>query len=168
MTTAARQRHATAVADVTAGMLLATVDIAAPAERVFRALTSEELVGWWGSADTYRTTRWTGDVRVGGSWRTEGIDADGTPFSVGGEYVEVDPPRKLVHTWRAAWDGGNVTTVTYHLAPVAGGTRVTVRHEGFGDRAHSCEGHSEGWVRVLGWLLDHLVPAVGAAAGGRS
>jgi uncharacterized protein YndB with AHSA1/START domain len=37
-------------------MLLATVEIAAPAERVFRALASEELVKWWGSADTYRTT----------------------------------------------------------------------------------------------------------------
>jgi uncharacterized protein YndB with AHSA1/START domain len=71
--TAMRNRVARAVADVTQGMLLATIDIQAALERVFRAVTSEELTRWWGSEDTYRTTKWTGDVRVGGAWRTEGM-----------------------------------------------------------------------------------------------
>jgi uncharacterized protein YndB with AHSA1/START domain len=169
MTTAPKRGAARAIADVGAGMLLATVDIAAPAERVFRALTSAELLEWWGSADTYRTTRWSGDVRVGGAWSTDGIGADGTPFSVGGEFVEIDPPRKLVQTWRPSWDGSLVTTITYRLQTLAdGGTRVTVRHEGFGDRAQSCESHAEGWVRVLGWLSAHCDAAVPLAAGARS
>jgi hypothetical protein len=54
---------AKAVADVTQGMLLATVDIAVAPERVFRAITSEELTHWWGSDELYRTTKWTGDLR---------------------------------------------------------------------------------------------------------
>lgn len=149
-------KSARAVADVTTGMLLASVEIAAPPERVFRALASDDITKWWGSADTYRTTKWTGDVRVGGAWLTEGIGSDGTPFSVGGEFLEVDPPRKIVQTWRAPWDGNHTTTITYRLEPIEGGTRVTVKHEGFADRAESCRGHSDGWERVLGWVSEFL------------
>jgi uncharacterized protein YndB with AHSA1/START domain len=155
MTTAAMRREARAIADLSEGVILATVDIAAPPERVFRAVSSEELTSWWGSAETYRTTKWTGDLRVGGAWRTEGISADGKPFAVGGEFLEIDPPRKLVHTWRPDWDGGDATTVTYNLEPIAGGTRVTVRHEGFAGRPQSCAGHADGWERVLGWLREY-------------
>ena len=67
-----------------------------------------------------------------------------------------DAPRKLVHTWRAEWDAGNVTIVTYRLEPHDAGTRLTLRHEGFADRSASCAGHTEGWERVLGWLSDHF------------
>jgi len=148
-------RSARAVADVSAGVLLASVEIAASPARVFRALTSDDITRWWGSAETYQTTRWTGDLRVGGTWVAEGIGRDG-PFSVSGEFLEVDPPRRLVHTWRAGWDGNHPTTVTYRLEPIDGGTRVTVRHEGFGDRVDSCRGHSDGWELVLTWLQRHL------------
>jgi uncharacterized protein YndB with AHSA1/START domain/uncharacterized protein YciI len=155
----ARKSAARAVADLTAGNVLATVEIAAPPERVFEALTSsEELVKWWGSDDTYRTHKWTADLRAGGHWRAEGRGADGSPFSVEGDFLEIDPPRKLVQTWTAPWDGGNTTTITYRLEPIEGGTRVTLRHEGFVGRPQSCEGHSEGWERVLGWLGSHFVP----------
>jgi uncharacterized protein YndB with AHSA1/START domain len=133
-------------------MILASVEIAAPPERVFRALASEELVHWWGSPDSYRTTKWTGEVRAGGTWRTEGISEDGKPFGVGGEFLEVDPPRKLVQTWRAPWDEDQVTKITYRLESIPEGTRVTVRHEGFGSRRASCDAHAAGWERVLGWL----------------
>ena len=33
-----------------------------------------------------------------------GTGADGTSFRVDGEYLEVDPPRLLVHTWIAKLD----------------------------------------------------------------
>src|SRR5262245_39132582 len=145
-----------AVADLSTGLILASVEIAVPPERVFRALASEELTRWWGSADTYRVTRYVGDLRVGGAWRSEGVGADGKPFSAEGEFLEVDPPRKLVQTWRPDWDGGATTTVTYRLEPSATGTRLTLRHEGFTGRPESCQGHSDGWERVLEWLADHF------------
>ncbi len=167
MTAAATRGEARAVADLSEGMLLAAVEIAAPAERVFRALASEDLVNWWGSADTYRTTKWTGDLRVGGAWLAEGVGADGKPFSVGGEFLEIDPPRKLVQTWRPSWDGGNVTRLTYRLESIADGTRVTVRHEGFAARRDSCAGHGEGWQRVLGWLRAYFEQAATSAGGGK-
>jgi uncharacterized protein YndB with AHSA1/START domain len=146
---------ARAVADVTEGLILARVDIAAPPERVFRALSSAEVTAWWGAADQYRTTHWQGDVRPGGQWSTRGVSADGSEFGVGGEYLVVDPPHLLVHTWVAPWDGNHVTRVTYRLEAVDGGTRVTLRHEGFAGRAASCDQHCEGWERVLGWLSDY-------------
>jgi uncharacterized protein YndB with AHSA1/START domain len=149
---------ARAVADVTKGVILATVEIAVAPERVFAALTTEEVTKWWGSDEDYRTTEWTADVKVGGSWRANGRDANGAPFTVGGEYLEVDPPRKIVQTWVAPWDGGNVTTLTYLLEATEGGTRVTLRHEGFADRVDSCRNHTRGWERVLGWLDGHFVP----------
>lgn len=149
------KRSARAIADVMEGIVMATVDIAAPPERVFRAITDpKEIPKWWGSDDLYRTEEHTSDFRVGGKWTSRGHGADGTPFGVEGEYVEIDPPRKLVQTWKAPWDGNNVTTITYRLEAIDGGTRVTVKHEGFGDRHDSCRNHGEGWERVLGWLHD--------------
>lgn len=149
-------RRARAVADVTRGMLLATIDIAAAPERVFRAVTSQELTRWWGSDDTYRTTRWSGDVRVGGSWRTEGIGRDGKEFAVHGEFLEVDPPHKLVQTWRYDWDAsGSTTTIAWYFNAIEGGTRLVVRHDGFGDAQAACENHAQGWERVLTWLSEN-------------
>lgn len=149
-------KSARAVADVSSGTLLASVEIAAPPDRVFRALASDDITKWWGSPETYRTTKWSGEVRVGGTWIAEGVGNDGTPFSVRGEYLEVDPPRKIVQTWIAAWIGNLPTTVTYRLDPIEGGTRVTVRHEGFGDRVDACQSHTDGWERVLGWVSAWL------------
>ncbi|HXK19219.1 MAG TPA: hypothetical protein VNG33_15505, partial [Polyangiaceae bacterium] len=73
-------RGARAVADVTAGMLLASVEIKATPERVFRALASEDIAKWWGSPDLYRVTEWSGELKVGGYWRSVGVGRDGKPF----------------------------------------------------------------------------------------
>ncbi len=154
-----RKSSARAIADVTEGVVLATVDIAVPPERVFRALTTSELTKWWGSAELYRTTKFEIDLSPGGAWRTEGIGADGTPFHVEGKVLEVDAPHRLVQTWKQSWDPGPETTITYTLTPIESGTRVTVRHTGFAGNPKSCESHSNGWERVLGWLGGHLAAA---------
>jgi uncharacterized protein YndB with AHSA1/START domain len=148
-------QSARAVADLTRGTIAASVEIAAPPERVFRAISSEEIASWWGSKETYRVTRWTGDVRPGGWWRSEGVSADGKAFAVSGEILEVDPPSSLVQTWRYDHDPGEVTTVRFRIEAIPGGARLTVRHEGFTDGA-SCDSHSRGWERVLGWLAAHV------------
>ena len=154
--TQALETRARAMADLARGSILASVEIAAAPERVFRALSSEEIVRWWGSSETYRTTRWTGEVRVGGAWRAEGTGANGESFRVEGTYLEVDPPRRLVQTWRYSWGGGGETTLSYELEPIAGGTRLRLRHEGFPPHSEACSGHATGWERVLGWLTEYL------------
>jgi uncharacterized protein YndB with AHSA1/START domain len=76
---------------------------------------------------------------------------------VEGEFLEVEPPKKLVQTWRYDWDPTkSVTTITWRLTAIPGGTRVVIRHEGFGDAQEACAGHANGWERVLGWLSLHF------------
>lgn len=151
-------KNARALADIGSGIVLATVDIAVPPERVFQALTDPaELVGWWGSPETYRAHHWESELRVGGKWRVEGRGADGTPYSVSGQFLEIDPPRKLVHTWQHDWDAAHPETkVTFTLEDTPSGTRLTLRHEGFAARAQACASHARGWERVLVWLDAHL------------
>ncbi len=44
---AIKQSRARAVADVAAGEIVASVEIAVAPERVFHALASKEIVEWW-------------------------------------------------------------------------------------------------------------------------
>lgn len=152
-------KRARSVADLGEGVVLARVEIAASPDRVFRALTTEELLKWWGADGAYRTTKFAIDPHPGGRWRTDGVGADGTSFHVEGQVLEIDPPRRLVQTWTPSWGEGTVTTVTYSLEAIDGGTRVTVRHTGFDDHPLLCERHGQGWERVLGWLAVYLSPA---------
>jgi uncharacterized protein YndB with AHSA1/START domain len=154
--TAIPRGAARAVADLNEGVIHAAVEIAASPERVFTALTTSELAQWWGSADTYRVTRFTMDLRPGGAWRSDGMSKDGKPFSVSGEVVEVEPPRLLVQTWKYDWDpSGTTTTIRYRIDATPTGSRVTVRHHGFANNAADCEAHALGWERVLEWLSAH-------------
>jgi len=121
--------HARAVADVIDGLIVASVEIARTPERVFQALSSREIVVWWVNPGVFDTREWSGDVRVGGRWHASGI-ARGAPYSLEGEFLEVDPPRKLVQTWHRQGTPGAPSTLTYMLEPIAGGTRLTVRHAG--------------------------------------
>jgi uncharacterized protein YndB with AHSA1/START domain len=87
--------------------------IAAPPDRVFQAITDpSQLSRWWGQAGVYRITERTADVRPGGKWSSVGVEENGNTFRVEGEYLEVDPPRRLVHTWIASYMG-TLRTVVY-------------------------------------------------------
>jgi uncharacterized protein YndB with AHSA1/START domain len=155
------------VADIERGMVLATVEIAAPPERVLEALVrAEDVLRWWGADKAHRTTEWEADVRPGGKWRAAGNMKDGRAYIVEGEFTEVVPAQKLVFTWRSDWDAPNQTRVTYLLEPLSlesqgQGTRLTLRHEGFADRTAMCRNHSTGWERILGWLQGDLQCGVG-------
>lgn len=130
------------------------VQIAAPPERVFQALTDPtQLMQWWGQKGMYHHTNWTADLRPGGQWRSEGVaDSDGTPYNVSGEYIEVDPPQRLVFTWQASWSGSLKTVVAFDLEPAASGTLVRLRHSGFAAAPAAGKEHYQGWVRVMAWM----------------
>jgi uncharacterized protein YndB with AHSA1/START domain len=147
--------------DADRGAVHATVEIAAPPERVFQALTDpRELAAWWGSEDTYRTHDWQVDARPGGRWsvRTSNVSG-GSASTVHGEYLVVDPPRLLEYTWLASWDGFAPTTIRCELAPAdvggVAGTRLTLTHTGFAGRAEAGEMHAGGWAGILAWLAAH-------------
>jgi uncharacterized protein YndB with AHSA1/START domain len=59
-----QRSRARAVADLAEGLVLASVEIAVPAKRVFRALSSEEVIYWWVRSGVFDTRKWNGDLRV--------------------------------------------------------------------------------------------------------
>jgi uncharacterized protein YndB with AHSA1/START domain len=77
------------------------------------------------------------DLRPGGKYRglaTPEMQGMGMPEEVvDGEVIEVDPPRKLVQTWRFLWDpdiAAETSRVTFDVEEDDGGlTRLTVTHE---------------------------------------
>src|SRR5271165_1773500 len=75
-----------AVSDLIEGRVVASVEIAAPPERVFQALSSREIVDWWVNPGVFDTREWAGAVQVGGKWRASGI-ARGKPYTLEGEFL---------------------------------------------------------------------------------
>lgn len=117
------------------------------------AASPEEI--WPYLTDPARYARWMGtDVELepepGGTYDVrmkEGLRASG-------EFVELDPPNRLVFTW--GWDHDPVvapgtTRVEVTLEPDEHGTLVRLRHHDLPDPA-SCEHHRMGWVQYLGRL----------------
>jgi uncharacterized protein YndB with AHSA1/START domain len=106
--------------------------IKATPEAIWDAITKPEWTqkyGYRGIADF--------DLKPGGKYQArapEEMQAMGMPeLLVEGEVLEAEPPRKLVHTWRALWDEGIAsenTRVTFDIEEDDFGyTRLTVTHE---------------------------------------
>jgi uncharacterized protein YndB with AHSA1/START domain len=76
----------------------------APADRVFEAWTSEEVLRrWLHGMPGWETPTAEVDLRVGGRIRIVMRDpTDGTEAGAAGEYRVVEPPHRLVFTW--VWD----------------------------------------------------------------
>jgi len=75
-----------------------------------------------------------------------------------GEVVEVEPPRKLAHTyWFTTWKSGPPTLVTWELEEEAEGCRVTVTHSGWTEEhGKQAEKSGAGWKQILGLLKQEL------------
>jgi uncharacterized protein YndB with AHSA1/START domain len=146
--------NARAVANTARDSIVATVDVPTSPERTFRALASPEITDWWVKPGVFDTREWMGDVRPGGTWRATG-EARGRPYALEGEFLETNSPRRLVHTWRMAGVPGAVTTVSYDLEPVDGGTRITLRHSGF-TSPEGCDSTALGWQTSFNRLAELL------------
>lgn len=133
-------------------------------ERELEIAASPETV-WELLTDPAESTRWMGlsasfDLRPGGTYRVEVI-----PGNVAlGEFVEIDPPRRLVYTW--GWEPGasstvapGSTTIEFDLTATPTGTHLRFRHSDL-PTADSAEQHGHGWDHYLGRLSL-------AATGGR-
>jgi uncharacterized protein YndB with AHSA1/START domain len=150
--------------------ILAEIFVAAPPARVFEAISDpKQTAQWWGQKGLYKVTRAESDVRPGGTWLSSGTGDDGTEFTVQGKYLEVDPPRLLVHTWNPSFSDLRGTVVRWELEPhdvhglhgsathrVGTGTLVRIRHSGFAGNIPSAQAHGEGWKRVLGWMQSFV------------
>ena len=95
--------------------ILITREFHAPAALVYEAMTKPEHVRrWWGAGHGEMTVCEI-DLRVGGTWRFAQVTPDGTEVAFSGEYLELDPPARTVHTERyeAVPSPPSTVTTTY-------------------------------------------------------
>ena len=133
-----------------AGAVVREIRIDASPEIVFSFLTDSE-----------RMSRWKGetadlDPRPGGIYR---VDIHGNV--VRGEFVEIEPPTRVVFTWGWEEEGNPIrpgsSTVEVTLTADGSGTILRLVHRDLPADAQGA--HSEGW--------DHYLPRLAEAAAGR-
>ena len=129
-----------------------TRELDAPPALVFRLWTEGEHLARWCAPKGFTIPEGGGDVRPGGAWWSVMVAPDGTVHRLGGNYLQVDPPRRLTftHAWRdAAGQPGHQTIVTVTLDDLGNGrTRLTLHQARF-DSVPACDGHSGGWRECL-------------------
>jgi uncharacterized protein YndB with AHSA1/START domain len=126
-----------------------SVHIAATPETVFPYFT-----------DPTRFVQWMGSLAVldpvpGGRYRVRMRDG----VEVRGQFLEIDPPKRLVFTW--GWTGDHAvspgsTRVEVTVDAEDGGTRVVLRHHDLPDDAQAGH-HRQGWELYLGRLVVAVV-----------
>ena len=122
-------------------------------ETVFRLLTEPELYARWFGPEGATVTVEEMAVTLGGRLELK-IGFPGTDFEVGieGFYEVIEPPLRVVHTWRAM-DEELVTTVSFEIEPLGEGSRLTVHHRGFVDPV-DLEQNQGGWIDHLATLAE--------------
>ena len=130
----------------------------APRERVFAAWTEAEHARHWWAPRHFAVTACSLDLRPGGSWRARMESPDWGALWIGGEYLEVAAPERLVFTF--ATDDlygkpGPETLVTVTFTELGGSTMFTFSQGPFADEETRL-GHEHGWASAFDVLADHL------------
>lgn len=130
----------------------------APRDVLFRLWTEHEHLTRWCCPRGFSIPSSQGDIRTGGSFRTCMRSPTGEEHWLGGTYLEVSPPVRLVftHGWQDA-DGkvDHETQVTVTFEDLGDKTRLTLHQASFRTRA-SRDGHAEGWQETLDNLQGYL------------
>lgn len=135
------------------------IQINAPAERIFEALTNpDQRMRWWTAGGRFRASSMESDLRPGGKWRMRGVGVGGKPFGVGGEYRTIERPRLLVFTWLPDWqENATETLVRVDLEEKDGITMVRLTHSGL--TSETARISHRGWPELLtslqGYVEEH-------------
>jgi uncharacterized protein YndB with AHSA1/START domain len=116
-----------------------SIEIEAPPEVVFAHLvTAERMVSWMGQHAEL-------DAIPGGVFS---VDING--YLIRGEYLEVDPPNRIVVSWGiegAADLPPGSSRVEFILVPTTSGTSLRLSHAGLPDKR--ARTHATGWANYL-------------------
>jgi uncharacterized protein YndB with AHSA1/START domain len=125
----------------------------APAEEVFEAWTSEEVLRrWFHGGPGWETPTAEVDLRVGGRLRlVMRAPKAGEDHGAGGEYTVVDPPHRLAFTW--SWDdqASERQLIELEFVERDGATTVRMTSRGIATEER-VDSHREGW----GVCFDNL------------
>lgn len=125
-----------------------------------------EVFMWWTEADRLRqwmspigTVEAEVDLRVGGALRIV-MRGDGVVIEHVGEYVEIEPPRRLVFTWVSRFTSVEPSLVTVELEPDgADATLLRLVHSRLPESIATS--HEEGWGAMLDRLRSGLLAVTG-------
>ena len=133
----------------------------APAERIYRAFLDADAMCKWLPPHGFTGRVLSLDARVGGSYRMQFTNlSSGGTHAFGGEYVELVPGERIVHTDR--FDDPNLPgemKVTVSLKAVSVGTEVNIEQEGVPDIIPT-EACYLGWQDSLDKLVKLVVPEI--------
>ena len=122
------------------------------AEKLWRALTEQELTRQYWMATTQESA-W----KPGASWRI--LFADGR-VADSGEIVEIEPPRRLVLTWRheiiPALTAEGYSRMSYELESAGEAVKLTVTHTMDKSESKFIQAVSSGWPMILSSLKSLL------------
>ena len=156
----ATERNETTVERKSARELVVTRIFDAPANIVFKAWTTPELLQRWWAPKSYGISfiACEADVRTGGTYRfVFGHPSAPEPMEFIGRYIEVTPNVRLVWTNEEAGPDGAVTTVTFEESD--GKTRV-VMHDLYPSEAALDAAIESGSTGGFGESFEQLDPVL--------
>lgn len=132
----------------------ATTEIAAPADRVWKALTDPDEIKQWMFGSQVET-----DWKPGSPIRWKG-EFQGKSYEDKGEVLEVEPGELLSVTHFSPLTGQddvpeNYHTVTYALAERDGGTTVTLTQDNASSQEEA-DHSAETWQQMLDGIKKHV------------
>lgn len=123
--------------------------IRATPERIWEAITNGEITNKY-----YFNTMVQSSWVVGAPYHYK--YADGNAM-ISGDVLEVDPPRKLVTTFKPLWfPDASLSKVTWEIMPFGPTCRVTVTHSEIPMDNPLPEGIKEGWAQILSGLKTYI------------
>ena len=118
----------------------------APREVLFHAVSAPAaLAAWWGPSG-FTTPEIELDLEVGGRFRFGMQPPDGDLFHLAGEFIEVDPPRRLAYSfrWEEPAPDDQETVVTLTLDALPEGTELHISQGEFATEDRLAL-HENGW-----------------------
>lgn len=128
----------------------------APREVVWRFLTDKDMLGDW-----YHPAR--NDLAEGQEYelyrKDEGSESTRV---VWGRVLSANPPSELICTFEIPYLDGGQTTLTWTLDELAGGTKLTLRHDGIGAASGEAADQlltalDQGWDKHLASMRDAII-----------
>ena len=133
--------------------------IQASPERLFAAWTEpEQLRAWWGPEGVVCIAADV-DLRPGGRYRIGNQLPDQRVLWIVGEFELIEPPRRLVYTWRVEGISETEERVTVQFESQGAATEVIVTHERIPSRELRDQ-HEQGWEGCLSGLAKYLAAAL--------
>ena len=131
----------------------------APAQAVFDAWTSEEVMRrWWHAEHDWETTEAEVHLRVGGAVRVGMRNPhEDVEYGGGGKYTEIEPPTRLAFTW--ILDGDDTRQlIELDFEETEGATKVHFTHSDLWDE-EAVRSHEDGWGKAFDNLERTLAGA---------